>query len=355
MKLCIYKNGENELTSGVAEYIQILDFNNVQYVITDIHDKDFWQHIEEADLFIFKTGITDHYLQLSADIIPIAEKNYGKKCFPDVLSRYLYDDKIREYFLLSGKGYPICKSWAFYNKEKAKDFLRGCTFPLVMKLKGGASSANVELLENRDEATKYVDLMFGPGIDNNKGLPGSLLRDIKDRGIVTILRKSFGEWRRKKFSSSYYHNASWMIDKNYILFQEFMPGNTYDSRVVVIGNKSFAFRRFNRVNDFRASGTDQVSHDPKFIDKEFIRIAFDISKTFGFSVMSYDFMYDEDKKPSLVELSYHYGSDSIAGSKAKECPGYWDENLLWHDEQIDPRYLELAEITGLSDLRKLAQ
>lgn len=43
--------------------------------------------------------------------------------------------------------------------------------------------------------------------------------------------------------------------KGYIYFQDFIPNNNYDTRVKVIGNRCAALRRYNRKNDFRASGS----------------------------------------------------------------------------------------------------
>ena len=43
--------------------------------------------------------------------------------------------------------------------------------------------------------------------------------------------------------------------KDYVYFQKFLPNNKYDIRIVVIGDRAFGFIRYNRENDFRASGS----------------------------------------------------------------------------------------------------
>ena len=96
--------------------------------------------------------------------MPIIENQYNVKCFPNQKTYWHYDDKIREYFLFNAKGYPFLKSWVFWDKESAYEFVDKTDFPIVFKLKNGAGSSNVILIKSKREAKRIIKKMFGKGI-----------------------------------------------------------------------------------------------------------------------------------------------------------------------------------------------
>ena len=51
-------------------------------------------------------------------------------------------------------------------------------------------------------------------------------------------------------------------------------------------------------------------------------------------------MCDTGNHPLVVELSYGY---ALAGYKDK-CPGFWDENLEWHDGFFDPQKWQIEDL-----------
>ena len=46
-------------------------------------------------------------------------------------------------------------------------------------------------------------------------------------------------------------------EREYVYFQEFLPGNNFDIRIIVIGDKAFGLKRMVRKGDFRASGSGE--------------------------------------------------------------------------------------------------
>jgi len=137
------------------------------------------------------------------------------------------------------------------------------------------------------------------------------------------------------------------LHKNYVLFQKFMPNNHYDTRVTVIGKRAFAFRRLNRPNDFRSSGSGRIEYDVESIDKRFITLAIAISEKMGFQSMAYDFLYDENGVPTFCEISYAYVDTAVYN-----CPGYWDGSLNWHHGHFWPQYCQLVDALKLPDLKQ---
>lgn len=112
----------------------------------------------------------------------------------------------------------------------------------------------------------------------------------------------------------------------YVYFQDYIPDNDSDIRIVVIDGKAFGLKRFVRKNDFRASGSGKFAFEKELFDSNVIRASFDISKRLGLQVGVFDFVYNIDKQPLLVEISYGYAHEAY-----DECPGYWDEALNWHE------------------------
>ena len=47
--------------------------------------------------------------------------------------------------------------------------------------------------------------------------------------------------------------------------------------------------------------------------------------------MSYDFVFDANCNPLIVEISYGF---SMRGYMP--CPGYWDNQLDWHEGDFNP-------------------
>jgi glutathione synthase/RimK-type ligase-like ATP-grasp enzyme len=131
------------------------------------------------------------------------------------------------------------------------------------------------------------------------------------------------------------------------LFQKFLPNNLFDTRVSIIGERAFAFRRFNRKNDFRASGSGLIDYDKSGIDRRSIEIAFTISNKLRFQSMAYDFLLNEKKELEICEISYTYVDKAVY-----DCPGFWDKNLDWHEGHFWPQYCQLVDALKLPNLKQ---
>ena len=93
---------------------------------------------------------------------------------------------------------------------------------------------------------------------------------------------------------------------------------------------------FLETDDFRASGSGILKYNPEIFPKESIKIAFDISIKLKTQSLAFDFIYDKTGKPLITEISYTY----VMGSSYDNCPGYWDRELNWHEDYVDPqRYI----------------
>lgn len=334
------------------KFQDILDFNKIDNRILYSGNENFWDEVSKCDFFIFQWTQRDYFRQIARSILPIIENQLKIKCFPSNLSSWIYDDKIREYYILKLHNFPVIQSWIFYDVDNALEFIDKVEYPLVFKLRSGAGSQMVRLVRNKSAAKKYVRLMFNRGARYNIGLPGKHLDELKHNGPFKLARKQLGKLKLRITDKEFFFNENWYIHKNYLYLQKFLPNNSYDTRVVIIGNQAFSIQRRNFFNDFRASGTNNHVYDPQKIDLRFVEIAFQVSKVFGFNVMAYDFLYDENNEPAIAEISYVFGS-SLGGSRISNCPGFWDKKMTWHPGKTDVAHCILASFLGKPDLKMI--
>jgi len=338
MLVGIHKDSYGKFNKFLERYEKILDYNNIDHIRLESSQLDFWEKVRTLDLFIFRWGVSDSSHQIADSIIPIIEKELRIKCLPDYITSWPYEDKIKEYYLLKQHGFPIIDTYIFWDKIVALTWLETAKFPMVFKLKRGAGSKNVILVKNKKQAKRIVNKMFGSGIcpRNIYRHKFDLMKEIRHLG-GNIFRK----YRGQDVSSL------WQKQKNYVLFQKFLPNNKYDTRITVIGDRAFGFRRFNREDDFCASGSGKIDYDVEKVDKRCIEIAFSVSEEMHFQTMAYDFLFTPDGKPQFSEISYTYLDAAIYN-----CPGYWNSNLNWHDGHFWPQYCQLKDALNLPDLKQ---
>lgn len=348
MKVGIHLQGTSESIQNSPferKFIDILEYNNIDFLILNINERDFWDKLRYIDLFIFRHGGISSELQLANTIMPIIENQLGINCFPNQSTCWHFDDKIKQYYLLKIHDFPIIQSWVFWDRQKCLHWIESETnFPVVFKLKGGAGSSNVVLLKNKKQAKKIVSKIFVAGIKNQK-IPSSNAIHCKYFNLSQFFLNNLKKLGRK--IKGWETERYWMPNIGYALFQRYLPNNDYDTRVLIIGNRAFAFRRMNRKNDFRSSGSGLIDYDPKMIDINHINKAFEVSLKMKFQSMAYDFLYNENRESEFCEISYSYIDTAVFN-----CPGYWDIKLNWHEGHFWPQYFILKDLLSTPDLKQ---
>lgn len=330
-----------ELDVNIA-YEKILRHNGIESTRLRVTQPDFWSVIEGLSLFIMRFSHLDSQLQIARDILPVIEEGYSVRCFPNQSTSWHYDDKVKQYFFLNAKGYPFTKSWVFYDKEEALGWARSTRYPIVFKLRGGAGSSNVILVNGPREARGLIKRAFGRGILPERFFHAGSIR-LRHFSLIRELHHLGGNayrWIRGLDISPF-----WQVNKNYVYFQKFLPGNDCDTRVTVIGQRAFAFRRLVREGDFRASGSNMIDYDMSKVDLRCVELALRISREMNFQSMAYDFIVNESGLPEICEISYTYVSRAVYS-----CPGYWDSHLNWRAGNYWPEYLHLVDALGRDDL-----
>lgn len=311
-------------------WVAYCDKHQIPYKIVNAFDSDLIEQLQDSDVFMWHHHHADFKDVVAAKKILFALEHAGINVFPSFNTGWHFDDKVAQKYLLEAINAPMVPSYVFYDKQEALKWSQQTTYPKVFKLKGGAGASNVQLVRSQADAAKLIKKAFGKGFPQfdrmnylmeriNKFKDGqiSLLAALKSCGRLIIPR----DFAKKQAN-----------EKGYVYFQDFMPDNDSDLRVVVIGDKAFAIKRMVRDNDFRASGSGQIVFDPKQIDEHVIKLAFDVNQKLGSQAVAYDFVYDEHQQPLIIEISYGF-----AMKPYDACPGYWDKDLNWHEGTFNPQ------------------
>lgn len=271
-----------------------------------------------------------HEIRLAAlPILRVIEEYLHLPVFPNMATAWHYDDKIAQSYLLKALDIAQPETRVFWRKADALAWCQQARYPLVAKLSGGAGSENVQLFHTPDTACQYVEKCFsGTGILIHSEIRGSW-KKAKRMVKNSLQMLSYVCFNRfPPLPSQLY----WMPQKNYALFQEFLPDNEFDTRVTVIGNRAFAFRRLNRPGDFRASGSGRIDHNPGAIDLRCVASAMEAARKLKAQSMAFDYLFrGKDREPVVGEISYCYADWAV-----ERCPGHWDSDLKWHEGHMWP-------------------
>lgn len=294
--------------------------------IVDAYRSDIISQVEGCDAFMWHFHHGDYRdVQFSKALILSLEAK-GIRCFPDSNTCWHFDNKVWEKYLLEAVGAPLVPSYVFYDMQAALSWADNTSFPKVFKLKGGASSVNVKLVRTKGDAKRLICQMFGKGIrlyrwdeQLKEAWRKYRIGKASMRELLRPIKKAF-----YKYPSSFEHYHGREI--GYTYFQDFIPDNNFDIRVCVVGSRAFALKRFTRDGDFRASGSGNIVYDRQQIDERCVKVAFDVNKRLKAQSIAFDFVFDGNNQPKIVETSYGYAVKAY-----DSCEGYWTDDLAWHE------------------------
>jgi glutathione synthase/RimK-type ligase-like ATP-grasp enzyme len=309
-------------------WVKYCDDQKIPYKLVNCHQSDIIFQLNDCDALMWHHYQTNPTDLLIAKPILFSLEQAGKALFPDFFTNWHFDDKLGQKYLLEALGAPLVKSFAFFNKQEALEWAEKSEYPIVYKLRRGAGSANVKLVNSFSDAKRIINKAFGNGITNfdsweylkegirkkflNKGSWYSIFEGI----AMIVMKPRYARMLGREYG--------------YVYFQEFIPGNNFDIRVIVIGDKAFAIKRLVRENDFRASGSGLIIYGKENFNDETIQLAFNIADKLSAQTVAFDFVYKQGE-PLILEISYGFVIEGY-----DNCAGYWDKKMNWHEGPFNP-------------------
>lgn len=326
-------------SDGWVSYCQLA---RVPFRVVDCYSTNIIDQLQGCRALLWHWEHSDYRAAIFARQLIASVEAMGLVVFPGTATCWHYDDKVGQKYLLEAIGAPLIPSHVFYNEVAASRWLENTELPIVWKLRGGAGSQNVQLVRDRNAARRIIRRSFGRGWRYSRfsALEDRMWHFQRDRSL-----RAFVDIARGVFRTVVPHEKSRnrQIERHYVYFQEFLSGNNSDIRVVVIGKRAFAIRRLVRKGDFRASGSGVIEYDMGLIPTDCVRIAFEVTRNLGSQSCAFDFVC-RNGEWLIGEISYAFSENAYL-----DCPGYWDPDLNWRSDRVQPARFMIEDI--LSELR----
>ena len=330
------KNGTESFSDGWASALQA---RGIKIRWLDLLAPDALEQARGCDGVMWRYIHFPSQKQIANVVLYMIENQLGIPVFPDINTRWHYDDKVAQSYLLKSLDAPIPQTWVFWRERDALEWAETASYPVIFKLASGAGSSNVIRVLNKHKAIRLISRMFRHGVfpmtmnEYQRGGFPKTFRQLMLIGKRALQSVPFVLSRDYPQLDSVF----WQPERDYIYFQEFLSGNDFDTRVNIIGERAFAFRRMNRPDDFRASGSGRIDYDRERVDLRCVELAYKVSKKAQFGSMSYDFLI-KDGFPAICEMSYTFMAEAVY-----KCPGHWDSNGSWQEGQMHPEEAQVDE------------
>lgn len=323
--------------SFVPEWVAYCKQYNIPYKEVDCFASDIMKQLVGCKALMWNWAHHDYRAQLFARQLIASVEEIGLHVFPDTRTSWHYDDKVGQKYLLEAISAPLIPTHIFYDRDCALGWVEQTTFPKVWKLRGGAGSQNVRLVKTRQAAKRIVAKSFGSGWKTSRfhGLWDRIWHFQRDRTLRSFINIGRGIIRAILPHEKHARSA---LQRDYVYFQDFVPNNDSDIRIVIIGDRAFAIKRMVRDGDFRASGSGSLVYEETQIPVECVRVAFDVTASLQSQCCAFDFVI-LDEAWFIVEISYAFSADAY-----RKCPGYWDSSLNWHATPVTPERFMLQDL-----------
>ena len=254
----------------------------------------------------------------------------GLKVFPDFRTAWHFDDKVAQKYLFEALDIPAVPAHVFVDQDQALEWINTAEFPKVFKLRRGAGSAGVRLVHGRDQARKLINRAFGRGFSIYDPW-----ENLKERAYkVRIGKMPLFEIPKALARFVFPPRFSRILgrERGYVYFQDYLPANNCDIRVIIIGDRAFGICRHVRPGDFRASGSGLITYQRGDIDERCVQMSFQAADRLGGDCIALDFVFDHSGQPWIIEVSYGFSPDGYHA-----CTGYWDRDMNWHPGAFNPQ------------------
>ena len=242
----------------------ILDFTTADWVEKFANDASFVYLLRP---FVLATLWRTVYEERAFMLARVMQKNL----FPNFEELWMYESKRRCASLLQYHGIPHPRTWVFFSRAQAREFLATARYPLIFKTDLGSDAVGVRVLRDRAAGEQVVRVCFGRG-----------------------------------FASGFYDPR----DRNYgqVFFQEHL-GEVREWRVIRIGDSYFAYEKGKQGQFHSGSKVVHFGEPPTGL-LEFARQNLD---KLGLTCIALDVFLDPAQRFFVNEIQTYYGANETGG------------------------------------------
>lgn len=303
--------------------------HNVRCKVIDMTKNDWLEHVvaDDFDCFLARPpSATSHFKQLYDERMFIIHDVLHKKVYPSLMEMLIYENKKMLLYWLNAYSIPHPRTWIFYHKEEALQFITKTTLPIVTKSAIGASGSGVEIIRDKARLKRYIDRIFSEkGVMRRWG-PNLRKGDVVKRVVARLqnIPESYRYFRNK------YTSAAMSPQRWFVIFQEYIHCD-FEWRVVRIGDSYFGHKKIRKRGEM-FSGTSEVRWDaPPERLLNFVKYVCDTGK---FLSQAVDIFEDENGQYLVNELQCFFGSKHPHQMILNGKPGrYIDRDGRWIFEE----------------------
>ncbi|MFM9817507.1 UNVERIFIED_CONTAM: hypothetical protein K0B97_06180 [Spiribacter pallidus] len=326
-------------------WVDYCERNNIPYRRVNCYRSDLVAAVADCDALMWHHTQMDGRDHLMARPVLTALEQARTVVFPDFQTAWHFDNKLSQKYLFEALDIPTPRTEAFFDRETALAWAATATWPQVFKLKGGAGSVNVRLVHSASEARRLIRRAFGRGHPNYDAW-GSLKERWRKYRMGSAAIREPAKGLLRVFQPPPFARVLG-AERGYVLFQEYLPNNDHDIRIIVIGDRALGLKRYVRDNDFRASGSGQFGYARDEFPEPIVAMAFQLSERLGSQCVAFDFVHDQAGDPMVLEISYGFVTEVY-----DPCPGYWDRSLQWHEGAFRPQDWMVEQVLAECEQRK---
>lgn len=292
---------------------------NLGYDIFDPCDETFIEKIKNSSIqrFIVRPSHkTQLVRQMFLEKIDILVNELGKDIYPTIKEQKIYEAKRTLAYFLQANDIPHPRTWVFYTKNQALEFVEDAEFPLVFKTHNGAGASGVEIVKTKRQAISLIKTIFDS----------------------YYLNKSITDFRD--------------IDYGYILFQEFIEG-AREHRIIKIGESWMGHEKaLNGTSEFMSGSGINLWTRPTNEILDFCR---EIAEKHNFTTMCFDIFEDKHGNFYVNELQTWFGSYNPSQMYIDGTPGrlvyidnqyLFEEGLFNHNQSLALRVVDMLGFEG---------
>jgi glutathione synthase/RimK-type ligase-like ATP-grasp enzyme len=243
----------------------------------------------------------------------------GVQLYPAFEHMLAHEDKAYQAVRMARTQIGAPRSFVFGYKPHAYQFVQRANYPLIAKTPYGYGSRGVQIIRDAAHGRAYIDRHM-EHIALDKGRPKikrALQRIFRPRPVLGL-----------------------------IVFQDYIPNLSGDWKILIWGNQACGVQRYNRPNDFRASGSGRLAFSD--VPTPVLDFAYDAIAQLGLPWGSLDIGYDGEQSYLFEYQGLHFGLTTADKGRffyVRHAEGNWEKHMGRIQIEIEMANVILRDMT----------